>query len=88
MKQRQEPANQSISRVRTAAELGARVRAARHDSGVDQATAAGLAGVGTRFLGDVERGKESVRLGLVLAVLERLGLEVWIAPRGWKPPTR
>lgn len=51
-------------------------------------TAAGLAGVGTRFLGDLERGKPTVRLGLALQVLERLGLEVRIAPRGWEPGRR
>ena len=85
MKDAKDRTKQLISKVSTAAEVGALVRAARQASGADQATAAGLAGVGTRFLGDVERGKPSVRLGLVLAVLDRLGLEVWIAPRGWKP---
>jgi hypothetical protein len=71
--------------VRTPAEIGELVRAARRDGDTDQATAAGLAGVGVRFLGDLERGKPNLRLGLVLRVLERLGLEVWIAPRGWRP---
>jgi HTH-type transcriptional regulator / antitoxin HipB len=69
-------------RIRSAADLGEVVRATRKAAGVDQAEAAGLAGVGTRFLGDVERGKPNVRLGLVLRVLERLGLEVWVGPRG------
>jgi len=57
------------------------VRAVRLEAGIDQAKAAGLAGVGTRFLGDVERGKPTLRLGLVLQVLERLGLELTIARR-------
>ena len=69
-------------RVVTAAELGEYVRGVRRSQGVDQVTAAGLAGVGPRFFGELERGKESLRLGLVLRVLERLGLEVWIVPRG------
>lgn len=72
-------------RIRTVSELGGCVRAARHEAGVDQTSAAGFAGVGPRFIGELERGKETVRLGLVLRVLERIGLEVWIAPRGWKP---
>ncbi|MEO6776589.1 MAG: transcriptional regulator [Kofleriaceae bacterium] len=72
-------------RIRTTAELGAIVRKIRRDGDADQASAAALAGVGVRFFGDVERGKPSVRLGLVLQVLHRLGLEVWIAPRGWRP---
>ncbi|MEZ4365559.1 MAG: hypothetical protein R2939_04625 [Kofleriaceae bacterium] len=71
--------------MRSVGDLAASVRDARHDAGADQATAAGLAGVGTRFFGDVERGKETVRLGLVLQVLDRLGLQLWIAPRGWRP---
>jgi HTH-type transcriptional regulator/antitoxin HipB len=39
-----------------------------------------------RFLGDVERGKPTVRLGLVLQVLERLGLELVVRRRGRKAP--
>jgi y4mF family transcriptional regulator len=67
--------------VTTPGDLGAVVRAVRREAGIDQATAAGLAGVGTRFLGDVERGKPTLRLGLVLQVLERLGLELTVARR-------
>lgn len=70
------------TQIRTVLELGAIVRAIRKESGADQIRAAGLAGVGVRFLGDLERGKANVRLGLVLRVLDRLGLEVWISPRG------
>ncbi len=73
------------ARVRTAADMGAMVRDARRAGGTDQATTAGLAGVGVRFLGELERGKPTLRLGLVLRVLDRLGLELWIAPRGWRP---
>lgn len=69
------------TKVTTAKDLGAMVRAVRLEAGIDQARAAGLAGVGTRFLGDVERGKTTLRLGLVLQVLERLGLELTISRR-------
>ena len=72
----------------TAGAVGDLVRSVRKDGGLDQSSAAGLAGVGVRFFGDLERGKPSVRLGLVLQVLDRLGLEVWIAPRGWRPNAR
>jgi len=74
--------------VRTPEDLGGIVRSFRKESGADQVRAAGLAGVGVRFLGDLERGKPNLRLGLVLRVLERLGLEVWIAPRGRRRTTR
>jgi y4mF family transcriptional regulator len=67
--------------IRTPAQLGLLVRAVRKEAGFDQATAAGLIGVGVRFLGDLERGKPNVRLGLALRVLERLGLELTVAPR-------
>ncbi len=72
-------------RVKSASDLGAVVRSVRKALKLDQATGAGLAGVGVRFLGDVERGKPTVRLGLALQVLDRLGLEVWIGPRGSGP---
>ena len=71
--------------VRTPEELGAVVRAARLEQGVDQATTAGLSGVGVRFLGELERGKPTLRLALALRVIQRLGLDVWIAPRGQRP---
>lgn len=70
---------QKVTSVR---ELGALVRAVRKEARLDQASAAGLAGVGTRFLGDIERGKPTVQLGLVLQVLARFGLEVTVTRRG------
>jgi HTH-type transcriptional regulator/antitoxin HipB len=68
--------------IETAADLGRIVRSARKQAGFDQAKTAGLAGVGTRFLGELERGKGTLRLGLALQVLHRLGLEIWVRPRG------
>lgn len=47
-----------------------------------QRDAAGISGVGVRFLSELERGKPTVELGRALRVLGRLGLEVWILPRG------
>lgn len=44
--------------------------------------AAGLSGVGIRFLSELERGKPTAALGKALTVLERMGLELWVAPRG------
>jgi y4mF family transcriptional regulator len=42
---------------------------------------AAAAGVGLRFLVELERGKPTVRLDRMLAVLDALGLEIQIAPR-------
>ena len=72
-------------KISTPSEMGALIRRKRKESGADQARAAGLAGVGTRFLSDLERGKPTAELGKALTVLERLGLDVWILPRGHRP---
>ncbi|MEW6744080.1 MAG: helix-turn-helix transcriptional regulator [Planctomycetota bacterium] len=68
--------------VRSVKQLGGLVRRRRKEAGVRQADAAALAGVGVRFLSELERGKETAEVGKVLQVLERLGLELSIAPRG------
>jgi len=66
-------------------ELGALIRARRLEASTRQADAAALAGVGVRFLSEVERGKESAEIGRVFGLLERLGLELWVLPRGRQP---
>jgi len=71
----------AATRIANSAALGELVRRVRREAGLDQATAAGLAGVGVRFLGDIERGKPTVRLDLVLQVLDRLGLDVMVTRR-------
>ena len=60
--------------------LGAAVRAQRRRLGLQQAVLADLAGVGVAFLYDLERGKPTLRIDKVLAVLEALGLGLTIAP--------
>lgn len=76
------PNTPELTIVKSAATLGALVRARRLAAGLTQAQAAGLAGVGNRFLSELERGKETVELHRVLQVLERLGFELAVAPRG------
>lgn len=66
--------------------LGRLVRQRRKKSGVTLAQAAGLSDVGVRFLHELEHGKRTASLGKVLQVLDRLGLEVWVVPRGAPPP--
>ena len=62
-------------------ELGVAIRAARKQAGLEQKDAAGLAGVGLRFLSDLERGKPTVRMDKVLQVLDVLGLELTVRAR-------
>lgn len=57
----------------TPAEIGRIVRAARRAQGLRQDQLAGAAGVGVRFLSELERGKTTVRLEKVIAVLDALG---------------
>lgn len=61
--------------------IGATVRQARRDLGLDQSTVAALAGVSERFLRDVEHGKDTVRLRHLVAVLDAVGLELVVQPR-------
>ena len=64
----------------TTDELGRIIRAARRAQGLRQDQLAGAAGVGVRFLSELERGKATARVGKALAVLAALGCEVRIEP--------
>ncbi len=68
--------------VQDTTELGQAVRARRKALGVTQIELAGLAGVGERFVSEVERGKATAEMGKVLKLLGRLGLLVYILPKG------
>ena len=64
------------------------VRARRRANRLTQAALAELAGVGTRFVSELERGKPTVRLDAVQAVLAVFGKAVGIvdAPRPEEEP--
>ena len=62
--------------IHTVTDLSMAVRAVRKQQGLRQDDTAGSAGVGHVFLRDVERGKETVQLGLVLKVLDELGIQL------------
>ena len=66
----------------TPVQIGQIVRTTRTSTGLRQEQLAGAAGVGLRFIVDLEAGKPTVRLGLVLQVLEALGCEIRISPPG------
>ena len=53
--------------------IGEIVREERKALGLRQAELAAASGVGVRFLVDLERGKPTVQLGKVMAVLAALG---------------
>jgi HTH-type transcriptional regulator / antitoxin HipB len=60
------------------AELGAALRAARRARGLRLEDVAAGAGVGVRFLSELERGKPTSRLGETLRVASSLGLRISI----------
>jgi y4mF family transcriptional regulator len=64
----------------TIEEIGAVVRQARLAQGLRQDQLAAAAGVGLRFLVELERGKPTVRLAKVLAVLNALGCRLEVTP--------
>ena len=78
----QKPAYGKIS---TPEELGRIVRFKRKEIGVRQEVAAGMTGVGTKFLSQLENGKVTAELGKALQVLRKMGLEVYIFPRSADP---
>ena len=63
----------SISTMKDVAEL---VRTVRKSQKATQVELAEFANVGTRFVRDVEDGKESVNFGKLMRVLSTLGLKV------------
>ncbi len=71
------------NKVTTVADIGVAIRRKRKADGLTLADAAGLCGVGYRFMSDLENGKETVQVGKVLKVLTALGLEMAIAARNW-----
>lgn len=67
-------------RITDARDLGLYVRDRRRDLGMTQAELAEAAGVSRRWLLDLETGKETARVGLVLRTLDALGLTLDVRP--------
>lgn len=75
-------------KVSNSSAMGNYVRAWRKAQGATQADFAALCGVGTRFISELENGKPTVELGKVIKVLQSLGLELAVQPRGWNTESR
>jgi HTH-type transcriptional regulator / antitoxin HipB len=74
-----------FGRIETTEDIGQAVRHKRKEQGILQEKAAGLSGVGTKFLSQLENGKETAEIGKILQVLRAIGLEVYIYPRSHSP---
>lgn len=71
-------------RTLTPSDIAGIVRTARKAQSLRQDELAGVAGVGVRFIVDLEAGKPTAQLGKALQVLEALGCQFEIVP----PPER
>jgi len=65
-----------MTSIRSPQQLGHALRAARKQLGLTQPQLALAAGVGVRFIVDLEAGKPTVRLEHVLRVIDALGGEM------------
>lgn len=68
--------------IRSTAAVGEAVLQRRRQLGLKQMDAAGLVGVGVRFLSELERGKETLEIGKVLRVVSGLGLTLHLESPG------
>lgn len=67
--------------IRTSEQLGDAVAQTRKTKGYSQQEFADLAGVGRRFVSDLENGKPTAEIGKVLRVLTALGLDLELRAR-------
>jgi HTH-type transcriptional regulator / antitoxin HipB len=65
-----------IALIHTTLDLGAALRAARRARGLRLEDVALAAGVGVRFVSELERGKATARLAQTLRVAEALGVNL------------
>lgn len=65
-----------MQRVQRTSEIGNLIRRRRREAGYTIQQLAQLLGCSTRFLSEVERGKESASIGRVLQIAVSLGLEM------------
>ena len=72
-------------KLRSADQFGAWIRALRRASGLTQVELAGIAGVGPRFIVELEAGKPTAELGKALHVAHMLGGRIEIDPVSPKP---
>jgi HTH-type transcriptional regulator/antitoxin HipB len=70
-----------LNPVMSSSDLGNLVRKAREDRKLSQQSFADLAGVGRRFVSELENGKATLELGKVLKVAHAAGISLFAMPR-------
>jgi transcriptional regulator with XRE-family HTH domain len=73
-----------FGRVNSVDELGEIIRRFRKSRHLTLEKVSGLSNLSIRFISELERGKETAELGKALKMLNKLGLEVIIQPRGYQ----
>lgn len=68
-------------KLQSAEEIGALIRATRKAQGISQQQLAGVASTGVRYISDLENGKGTTQVQKLLAVLNALGLGLYILNR-------
>ena len=68
--------------VYSVAEIGSLVKKKRVELGMTQARLADISGNGTRFISELENGKQTMQTGKVLDLLNFLGYAISISERG------
>ncbi|MDO8185250.1 helix-turn-helix domain-containing protein [Conexibacter sp. JD483] len=67
--------------IRSADDFARALRTRRQELEITQEELAAATGVNRRVIGELERGKGTVRLEIVLALAQALGLDVELRPR-------
>ena len=67
---------EQLAIVETVSDIGELVKKRRAQLGLNQKDAAGLLGVGVRFLSELERGKETLSIGKVMQVVKGFKLAI------------
>lgn len=88
MTQKQKISCPQFGRIKNTTDLGALIRAFRKSQQLTLEKVSGLTNVSMRFLSELERGKETAELGKALSTLNKLGLDVIVQPRGYKPESK
>jgi HTH-type transcriptional regulator/antitoxin HipB len=68
--------------ITSTADIGRNLRRLRKRQGLTQAAAAGLTGVGIRFMSELENGKATIRLETLLKVLAGYGVQLQLVGSG------
>ena len=71
-----------MARVYEVTDIGALIRDKRTELGMTQSELADVSGSGTRFVSELENGKQTMQIGKVLDTLHVLGFDVSISERG------